>query len=314
MADPATYRPAPGSIPESPGVYRFRDARGRVIYVGKAKSLRQRLNSYFADFASLHPRTQAMLTSAAVGRLDRRQHRGGGPPARVLLDQGVRSPVQRQVPGRQELPVPRGHHERGVSPGHGDAGRQAQGHPVLRALLARLGDPGHGGHPAPGVPGPDLLGRGVQAGRADRPALPARLHRQMLGPVRGPGERGRAPQAGRGFLRLHGRADRAVHPPDRGGDAAGRRGRGVRARRAAPRRPARAGAGAGKAGRGAGGRDRLRRHRPGRGPARGGRADLLRPRRPGARPARLGAGKGRGRDDRRTGRELPRPGLRGDAR
>ena len=55
----------PGSIPESPGVYRFRDERGRVIYVGKAKSLRSRLNSYFADFASLHPRTQTMLTSAA---------------------------------------------------------------------------------------------------------------------------------------------------------------------------------------------------------------------------------------------------------
>ncbi len=65
MADPASYRPAPGSIPESPGVYRFRDARGRVIYVGKAKSLRSRLNSYFADFASLHPRTQMMLTDAA---------------------------------------------------------------------------------------------------------------------------------------------------------------------------------------------------------------------------------------------------------
>ena len=38
------YRPAPGEIPESPGVYKFRDQRGRVIYVGKAKSLRQRLN------------------------------------------------------------------------------------------------------------------------------------------------------------------------------------------------------------------------------------------------------------------------------
>jgi excinuclease ABC subunit C len=62
---PVAYRPAPGAIPESPGVYRFRDQRGRVIYVGKAKSLRQRLNSYFADFASLHPRTQAMLTTAA---------------------------------------------------------------------------------------------------------------------------------------------------------------------------------------------------------------------------------------------------------
>ena len=65
MADPHGYRPAPGAIPESPGVYRFRDQRGRVIYGGKAKSLRQRLNSYFADFASLHPRTQAMLTTAA---------------------------------------------------------------------------------------------------------------------------------------------------------------------------------------------------------------------------------------------------------
>ena len=66
MTDPATYRPAPGSIPESPGVYRFRDAHGRVIYVGKAKSLRSRLNSYFADFAGLHPRTQSMLTSASA--------------------------------------------------------------------------------------------------------------------------------------------------------------------------------------------------------------------------------------------------------
>jgi len=65
VADPHGYRPAPGAVPESPGVYRFRDQRGRVIYVGKAKSLRQRLNSYFADFASLHPRTQAMLTTAA---------------------------------------------------------------------------------------------------------------------------------------------------------------------------------------------------------------------------------------------------------
>ncbi|MBV9092442.1 MAG: excinuclease ABC subunit UvrC [Streptosporangiaceae bacterium] len=65
MADPHGYRPGPGEIPDSPGVYRFRDARGRVVYVGKAKSLRSRLNSYFADYASLHPRTQAMLSTAA---------------------------------------------------------------------------------------------------------------------------------------------------------------------------------------------------------------------------------------------------------
>jgi excinuclease ABC subunit C len=64
MPDPATYRPAPGTIPEAPGVYRFSDPQGRVIYVGKAKSLRQRLNSYFADVAGLHPRTRQMVTTA----------------------------------------------------------------------------------------------------------------------------------------------------------------------------------------------------------------------------------------------------------
>ncbi|WP_431918669.1 excinuclease ABC subunit UvrC [Amycolatopsis tucumanensis] len=65
MADPSTYRPSPGSIPEEPGVYKFRDATKRVIYVGKAKSLRSRLNSYFADLSGLHPRTRQMVTTAA---------------------------------------------------------------------------------------------------------------------------------------------------------------------------------------------------------------------------------------------------------
>jgi len=65
VADPATYRPAPGAIPDAPGVYRFLDASGRVVYVGKAKSLRPRLSSYFQDVAHLHPRTQQMVTSAA---------------------------------------------------------------------------------------------------------------------------------------------------------------------------------------------------------------------------------------------------------
>ncbi|GEL16632.1 excinuclease ABC subunit UvrC [Pseudonocardia asaccharolytica] len=65
MAHPSSYRPAPGTVPEAPGVYRFSDPRGRVIYVGKAKSLRSRLNSYFADVAGLHPRTRQMVMSAA---------------------------------------------------------------------------------------------------------------------------------------------------------------------------------------------------------------------------------------------------------
>ena len=65
MLNPAAYRPKPGQIPLDPGVYRFRDSSGRVIYVGKAKSLRPRLSSYFQDPAGLHPRTAAMLSTAA---------------------------------------------------------------------------------------------------------------------------------------------------------------------------------------------------------------------------------------------------------
>ena len=65
MADPSTYRPRPGEIPTDPGVYRFRDKDGRVIYVGKAKNLRQRLSSYFQDVAALHHRTATMVRTGA---------------------------------------------------------------------------------------------------------------------------------------------------------------------------------------------------------------------------------------------------------
>ena len=59
------YKPRPGEIPTNPGVYRFRDAAGRVLYVGKAKNLRARLSNYFAPLRTLHERTRRMVTSAA---------------------------------------------------------------------------------------------------------------------------------------------------------------------------------------------------------------------------------------------------------
>jgi excinuclease ABC subunit C len=65
VADPATYRPKTGEIPTAPGVYRFRDEHRRVIYVGKAKNLRSRLNSYFANPRGLLPKTRAMVHTAA---------------------------------------------------------------------------------------------------------------------------------------------------------------------------------------------------------------------------------------------------------
>ena len=59
-------RPPAGTIPDAPGSYQFKDAEGRVIYVGKASSLRQRLSNYFQNPAGLHPRTAQMVNTAAT--------------------------------------------------------------------------------------------------------------------------------------------------------------------------------------------------------------------------------------------------------
>ncbi len=64
MANALPYKPKPGEIPTQPGVYRFRDADGRVLYVGKAKNLRARLSNYFAPLHTLHERTRRMVTTA----------------------------------------------------------------------------------------------------------------------------------------------------------------------------------------------------------------------------------------------------------
>jgi excinuclease ABC subunit C len=64
MSEMLSYRPKPGEIPTRPGVYRFRDETGRVLYVGKANNLRARLSNYFAPLRSLHERTRRMVTTA----------------------------------------------------------------------------------------------------------------------------------------------------------------------------------------------------------------------------------------------------------
>jgi excinuclease ABC subunit C len=65
MADTVSWRPSAGEIPTAPGVYRFRDTTGRVLYVGKAKNLRARLANYFAPLHTLHERTRRMVLSAS---------------------------------------------------------------------------------------------------------------------------------------------------------------------------------------------------------------------------------------------------------
>ena len=178
--------------------------------------------------------------------MDRRQQRGRGAAAGVLLDQGVRPAVQRQVPRRQVLPLPRGHDGRGVPARAGAARRQAQGHPLLRSLRPRLGDPRDPRPAAAGLPDAHLQQRRLQAGRAGGPPVPAGLHRQVLGAVRRPGRRRRAPGHRRGLLRLHGRQHRQVRQAARAPDEGRRRRDGLRAGGPAARRHRRAQPGAGE--------------------------------------------------------------------
>ena len=171
--------------------------------------------------------------------------------------------------------------------------REAQGRPLLRPVLPRLGDPRDRRPAAAGLPDALVRQRRLQAAAPDRPALPARLHRQVLRPVRRPGQRRGAPRDRRRLLRLHRRPDHAVRQAPREGDARRLRRARVRAGRPAARRHRRAQQGDGEERGRARRRHRRRRDRGRRGPARGRRADLLRARRPDPRPARLGRRPGR---------------------
>ena len=243
-----------------------------------------------------------MVTTAASRRVDRGRHRGRGAAARVLLDQGVRPAVQRQVPRRQVLPLPRRHAGRGVPPGPGHARRQAQGRPLLRALRARLGDPRDPRPAAAGLPGAHLLAPASSS-------APAQIGRPCLLGYIG---KCSAPCVGRVTAEEHraiaedfcdfmaGDTTRFITPRSSSEMQAAAAEHGLRAGRPAARRPRGAAAGDGEERRRARRRHRRRRDRPRRGRARGRRPGLPRPRRPGPRPARLGRREGRGRRHRRA--------------
>ena len=224
-------RPPTGSIPDAPGSYQFYDAEGRVLYVGKAKSLRHRLPNYWQKSAQLGPRTAQMVAQAdhvewvvVDSEVD----------ALILehsLIQAHLPEVQRPPQGRQELPVARRHAQRGVAaPGRGPRA-QAQGRPLLRPLRQRRRHPQHARPPRQELPGAHVLGHQVHAARAPGPPLPALRHRPLLGPVR---RRGRPRGVRRLRQRPHGvplGRHRAGAGPAGGRDADRQRGPPIRARR-----------------------------------------------------------------------------------
>lgn len=184
MADPSSYRPKPGQIPDSPGVYKFRDEHRRVIYVGKAKNLRQRLANYFQDLAGLHPRTRTMVTTAAsvewtvvsteveALQLEYSWIKEFDPRFNVKYRDDKSYPYL-AVTLNEEFPrvqVMRGAKKKGVryfGPyGHAWAIRETVDL-MLRVFPVRT-----------------CSMRRLQERRAHRPSLPPRLHRQVLRPLR----------------------------------------------------------------------------------------------------------------------------------
>ena len=142
MADPSTYRPRPGEIPVDPGVYRFRDAHGRVIYVGKAKSLRSAAVVVLPGHLGAAPAHRARWSPPAASvewtvvgnevealQLEYSWIKEFDPRFNVKYRDDKSYPYLAVTMG-EEFPRAQVH-----------ARRQAQGHPLLRALRPRLGDP-----------------------------------------------------------------------------------------------------------------------------------------------------------------------------
>ena len=165
-------RPPTGTIPELPGSYQFKDAHGRVIYVGKASSLRQRLSNYFQDPRNLHPRTAQMVATAESVEWIEVRNEVEALMLEYSLIKQHQPAVQRPAARRQELPVPGRDRRRGVAAGAGDARPQAQGHPLLRAVRPRLRDPRHARPAAAQLPDPHVQpGKFNQHERLGRPCL-----------------------------------------------------------------------------------------------------------------------------------------------
>ena len=249
MADPSTYRPRPGEIPVDPGVYRFRDAHGRVIYVGKAKSLRSRLSLVLPGHlgaAPAHPRRWSPPAPASSGPSSRTEVEAlqleyswikeFDPRFNVKYRDDKSYPYLAVTMGEE---FPRAQVMRGAK----RKGTRYFGPYAHAWAIRETARPA-----AAGLPGAHLQHRGVQAGRPGRPPVPARLHRQVLGALRRPGRRrastARSPRTS--ATSWPGRHQRFVTRLERQMQAAVGRAR-LRAGRPAARRHRRAQPGAGEA-------------------------------------------------------------------
>ena len=125
------------SLPAKPGVYLFRDADGEVLYVGKAKSLRPRVRSYFQRTTDGRPQIQSLPGPRRGRRGDRDGQRGRGAPSRAEPRQAAPASVQRPPARRQVVPLYRRHGRGRVPAGDVHARATPARRLVLRAVRER---------------------------------------------------------------------------------------------------------------------------------------------------------------------------------
>ena len=142
-------RPASSTLPTTPGIYIYKDAQGRIIYVGKARNLRKRILSYFRDASALTPKTVAMIGHAAsLETLSTTTEKEA-----LLLEASL---IKKHRPPRQR--------------------------PLFRPLHLGAGGPRDMEDHPPGLPLTALRGPGLQK---PRPALPLPSYRAVSRAVHG---------------------------------------------------------------------------------------------------------------------------------
>src|SRR6476469_595399 len=157
-------RPPAGTIPELPGSYQFKDVHGRVIYVGKASNLRQRLSNYFQSPRNMHPRTAQMVATAESVEWTTVRNEVEALMLEFSLIKQHNPRFNVRLRDDKSYPF--------LAVTVGDEWPRALVNPLLRTVCARLRDPRHARFAPAQLPDPHVQPGQVQPARAARTAVP----------------------------------------------------------------------------------------------------------------------------------------------
>ena len=184
-----------GQVPRASGVYLFKDAAGKVLYVGKAVEPEKPPGLVSQDPGAPRPQDRPDAEEDGPGGLPHHRRRPGGAHPGAQPHQGAPSPLQRHAAGRQELSLPAPGPEGGVSGPALRAALLTRRGPLFRALYRGRRRPGDPQGDERGLPGAHL--QGAPPGAA-LPAVPGVSDATLPGTLRRDGERRRLRPGGAG--------------------------------------------------------------------------------------------------------------------